>query len=511
MIFPPIALTILGCSLLSGVFYILSFPQINAFFLAPIIFIPVFFILQQLSRRQAFLIGWLSAFLAYVGILYWIGYVTVIGMLLLCAYLALYSGIFFLIAHAMRNSPWVLRWLMCPFIWVIGEWLRSHVMTGFGWGLLGHSQFAFKALIQIADITGVYGVSWLIMLLNMQLSEMVLNYFHKQRFTFSLRLTGVLTILILAGVLIYGMRALQNAQADAGHIKIGVIQPNIEQEKKWDPQYQTAIIHQHIKLNQEASKQDVDMIVWPETSLPGVLSDEIDLVRQIQQSAIDTQKPLVFGAVTQRGKAYFNSAIALNSDGDMLQQYDKIHLVPFGEFLPLRPWLGWINHFIALEDFTSGRDMTIFTTLGRGQAFGVLICFEDTISYVRRGLVRLGARFWVNMTNDAWFGISKAPWMHMQMAGFGSVEHKRALVRSANTGWSGVIDPWGRVLGQVENNKGQSIAIEGVTVIKTPLMTRTTFYTKYGDLFTFLGACVILVLCVGMMVGYNPIRNKIQS
>ena len=190
----------------------------------------------------------------------------------------------------------------------------------------------------------------------------------------------------------------------------------------------------------------MDLIVWPETSLPGVITDAPFLADEIQATAADLHTPMLIGSIAKDGEKYYNSAFLIGADGQMLGRYDKIHLVPFGEYLPLRPVLGWINKIVPLDDFTSGRRIKIFSIHPSQKKFGVLICFEDTLGYLRRNFVHAGAGFFVNMTNDAWFTDTKAPFLHLQAAVFGCVENHRSLARAANTGVSALVDPWGRII-----------------------------------------------------------------
>jgi apolipoprotein N-acyltransferase len=208
--------------------------------------------------------------------------------------------------------------------------------------------------------------------------------------------------------------------------------------------------------------------------------------------------------VSQEGEHYYNSAFLIGADGQIQGRYDKIHLVAFGEYLPLRPFLGWINNFIRLDDFTSGRTYKIFSVAGGQKKFGALICFEDTLGYLRRNFALNGAEFFVNMTNDAWFKDTKAPFLHLQAAVFGCVENRRSLVRAANTGVSALIDPQGRIMRVLHDEHGKNAFVQGVTWGVLPINQDRTFYTKYGDVFTYL--CFLCIL-VGA-IHESPVRHR---
>ena len=178
--------------------------------------------------------------------------------------------------------------------------------------------------------------------------------------------------------------------------------------------------------------------------------------------------------------------------GCRIAGYDKIHLVPFGEYLPLRPILGWVTKIVPIDDFNPGKAYKVFSLAPSNKKFGVLICFEDTLGYLRRQFALAGADLFVNMTNDAWFKDTKAPFLHLQAAVFGCVENHRSLVRAANTGVSGLVDPWGRIITTVVDGQDKKTFIEGVAWGSLPIDHEKTFYTKFGDIFTY--GCFLCIL-----------------
>jgi apolipoprotein N-acyltransferase len=305
----------------------------------------------------------------------------------------------------------------------------------------------------------------------------------------ALRRAQMLVLAILFSVLGYGFWRIVSAPAFP-RIGVGVVQPNVPQHLKWDPKVQTSIVFKTIDLSRQLRSFHPDLIIWPETSLPAATREAPYLIGAIRMEATQLQIPLLFGAITDEDNHYYNSAYLISDRGAIAGRYDKIHLVPFGEYMPLRPVLGWINKYIGLEDFTSGRDYTLFNVSGR--PFGILICFEDTLQYLWVNFINQGAGFLVNMTNDAWFMDTKAPFMHLQAAVFGSVANKRSLVRAANTGFSGFVDPFGRILGSVSDAKHKKTFIEGTAFSQVPVVYSKTFYTKFGDVFT--AGCFLVIL-----------------
>jgi apolipoprotein N-acyltransferase len=213
------------------------------------------------------------------------------------------------------------------------------------------------------------------------------------------------------------------------------------------------------------------------------------------------------GVVAEEGEKYYNSALLISAQGDFMGRYDKYHLVPFGEFLPLRKELPFLADLVPIDDFSSGhKAKTLQLPAGdRTVKFSVAICFEDTLAYVVRHFVRNGAELLLNMTNDAWFQDSKEPFMHLQAAVFRTVETRRSLVRSANTGISCHVDPYGRILGYVQNVRGKKTYVDGTTTFNVALNTSETLYTKLGDVFTYL--CFVCILWTVLRMKYDRLRT----
>ena len=405
------------------------------------------------------------------------------------AFLSLYFALFGMSFAYFQRLPLVPRIFVLASIWVALEFIRAHLFTGFGWVMLGHSQYKNLWLIQIADKTGVYGVSFLVMLVNLLL-------FETWRARSLLLKANIAVMTVLSIVLIYGFWT-TGQKKHYEMVRVGLVQPNIPLKIDWDEGRRPWIVDQTIQLTKKLQDQKLDLIVWPETSLPGVIIDAPFLTSEKSgRLPAGMHTPILIGSIAQEGEQYYNSAFLVGADGQMLGRYDKIHLVPFGEYLPLRPILGWINKFVALDDFTSGKDYKIFSTTPSQKKFAVLICFEDTLGNLRRRMAQAGADFFVNMTNDAWFKDTQAPFLHLQAAVFGCVENHRALARAANTGVSALVDPWGRIIATVGDGQGKKTFIDGTAWGLLPINHEKTLYTKYGDIFTYLCFLCILVAAV---------------
>ncbi len=478
--------TFLIC-VLSSALLVLSFPQIQCSFLAWFALVPLFCVLDGQKAWRAFRRAYLCGFIFFYFTLGWLVYVTYPGAILLIAFLSLYLAVFGMLFVYFQKLPVTPRIFVLASAWVALEFVRDHLFSGFGWAMLGESQYKDLWLIQIADKTGVYGVSFLVILVNLLI-------FETWRARALLLKANIAVIAILSAVLVYGFWV-TGQKKDYPMVRVGVVQPNIPLNVDWDEARKPWIVAKTILLTQKLRDQKLDLIVWPETSLPGVITED-SYLNEIQMSAAGMHTPILIGSVANEGEAYYNSAFLVGADGQIRGRYDKIHLVPFGEYLPLRPVLGWINKFVPFDDFTSGKTYKIFSTAPSQKRFAVLICFEDTVSYLRRHFAQDGAEFFVNMTNDAWFRDTKAPFLHLQAAVFGCVENHRALVRAANTGVSALVDPWGRIIATVADGHGKETFIEGTAWGVLPLDHEKTFYTKYGDIFAILCFLCILVAAV---------------
>lgn len=483
-------LKLAGLIVLSAFLLIISFPQIEWAPLGFVALVPLLFAIDGQRPWVAFRRAYLCGLLFFAGTLGWFIYVTYPGAAVLIAYLTLYIAVFGLAVSFFKYLPLLPRIFVLASVWVALEFARAHLLSGFGWVLLGHSQYKNLLLVQIADITGVYGVSFLVVLVNLLVFESLKMAINRES-NRSIRQAQYVVIALLLAALAYGFFVLTRPHA-WGSIKVGVVQPNIPQSIKWEESLQPVIVDKTIRLTKSLAKEKPELIIWPETSLPGIVSEMPHLVARIEETARAINIPILYGAITAQGSHYYNSALLISSDGKSAGRYDKMHLVPFGEYLPLRPILGWISKIVPLEDFTAGEKYSILEAGCPQKTFGTLICFEDTVSDVRRGFAKAGAKFFVNITNDAWFEDTKAPFLHMQAAVFGCIENKRSLVRSANTGVSVFIDPYGQMITAVANDSGKRSFVTGTASAVLPLNNQTTFYTKYGDVFAFFAFLVIL-------------------
>ena len=508
-----------GLACLSGMLLALSFPLTETFaglpWLAWTALVPLGLSARRHSPSEALFAGWLSGTVAALAILAWVVIVmktygelplliSLLLLLLLAAYVGLYIGLFAAGWRWMEERRPLWGWWFAPVLWVTLEWLRGHLLSGFPWALLGYSQYRQVILIQIADVTSVYGVSFLIVLANVALVYLIDELFGgfigatiagrpplaRPRF-----LPIVAALLLIAGALWYGQWRMATVTASlTPGLRVGLVQGNIPQEVKWDPEMRQTTVERYERLTREVAAQGAELIVWPEAAAPFIFNEEEDYQTAIRSLAVETHHYLLFGSPTITHDdvlALFNSAYLLNPDGTTQARYDKLHLVPFGEYVPLGPLLGFVNKLVpGVGDFIPGRGPVPMEIEGR--QLGVMICFEIIFPELVRQLPRDGARIIATITNDAWFGHSAAPLQHFSMAVFRSVEHRTPLIRAANTGISGFVDPIGRI-GQTSG-----LFVEAALVDTIQVSSIRTVYTRAGDIFAI--GCGILV-AVLMLIG----------
>ncbi len=487
---------------LSAVLLILAFPKTDIWIFSWVGLVPWMIALDGKSVKEAFRLSYLFGVVFFAGTLYWFIHVTVVGAALLVLYLSLYPAVFGAGYSFFSSRSRLFKIFLFPSLWVSLEFARAHFLTGFGWASLGQSQYKVLPVIQIADVTGVLGVSFLIVMVNTVLQEIWALGREKgwgtRKEMIAPVAVGSLTLVLVLG---YGIIRLNSFKDAEPGMTIAVVQADIPQEMKWHPPAWGQIMQKYMALTEKAAAQRPDLIIWPETSYPGILWEDKDLFEDLKAFVRGVRVPVLVGSVTGQGERYYNSAILLSAEGEVLKQYHKIHLVPFGEYIPLRSMFPLLERIVPIADFTSGGEYTVFpSSNGAPGKFSVLICFEDTVARLSRGFVRAGAEVLVNITNDAWFKDTKAPFLHLQSSVFRTVENRRWLARAANTGVSCFIDPVGRIRASVEDGEHKKTYVPGYAVYRLGLGTEKTFYTRFGDFFA--------LACVGCVLGAVFLRQR---
>ena len=495
----------------AGVILASAFPSFNLSFLAWVGLVPLFFAVQGRSGLQVFRLGFLTGLCFYLILLHWlIVPMTVYGgmplylawpvLLLLAVYLSLYFGAFALLVSISQTRSWLFATLFLPASWVFLDWARTYLLSGFPWGSLGYSQANNLWAIQGADLGGVYLVTYLVVLVNLALYQLIdrVRKGQARQVLASGSLWLAVGLMVLAGF--YGWNRLsfwQGRLQVSPSLTVGILQGNIDQGKKWDQDFRRETVLIYNRLNRLTTGVKPELVIWPETAAPFFLQADSVYASFVRNVPVRDQSFVLIGAPgfrRQGGKvSYTNSAFLLSPQGEITGRYDKIHLVPFGEFVPLRrlfpslPKMNW-----GPGDFSSGQELTVFSM--SGARFSTVICYEAIFPGLVRKFVARGANFLVNITNDGWFGRTSMPYQHQAMAIFRALENRVFLLRSANTGISSIVDWTGRVVKQTD------IYTRGFLVGSIHLANRGSFYTRYGDLFAYASS---LGFILGLFIAWR--------
>jgi apolipoprotein N-acyltransferase len=523
-------------ALASGGLLFLSFPGAAGFWpLAWVALVPLLLALRNARPGAAARLGLLAGMVHHVSLLYWIVivldrygalplWVSIPALLLLALYMSCYLVLFsVVIALVWQERETAVVWV-APLLWVGLDYARSFLFSGFPWQDLGYSQYSALLLIQTADLAGHFGISFHIVLVNaatalllalwLEHRQRAANELNEQRLTERLRSAWFFALLpalcITAGILGYNLvRYQQVAQAIGAspHMKVGVVQGNIEQDQKWSPAMRLKTVEIYGSLSEEAragQNGPPTLLVWPETALPFIIGNNL-YFRTLQKDVLTKQHTwLLAGAPFYKkapgkkttepgGFLSFNSAYLFSPEADIAGRYDKQHLVPFGEYVPLSRYLPLPGPLVEnIGNFSAGEPVSPLSC--QGAAIGVLICFESIFPALARDWTGRGANLLVNITNDAWFGDSSAPWQHLSMAVLRAVENRRSLARAANTGVSAFITPLGKIQG------ASPLFQPFYHVENVALLEEKTVFTVFGHhfgLLCFLGSIPALLLCRG--------------
>lgn len=488
----------------SGILLALSFPKYGSGIVAWIALVPLLRALKDeaVGARKGFFLGLACGFVAYVGIIYWITYVVVhygylpywmgIGAtVILSLYLAVYIALFAAGVAVLRQRG-VPPVLSAPLLWTSLEYAKSVLLTGFPWENLGYSQYLNTYLVQIADITGVAGITFLIVLTNAILADMPEIKEDRKRVTVQFA-AGVVLIAAANSYGLWRLDRIDKALAQAPAMDVTLVQGNIEQDIKWNPAYQKGTIDVYRRFSLENPTKG-GLIVWPETAMPFFFQDMTEMRQAVAGVARETGSMLLFGSPAYKRKdsdiVLYNSAYLLSPEGDAVGRYDKVHLVPFGEYVPLRKLLPFMSKIVVgVGDFETGPG---FVPIAGGKhKLGVLICYEGILAEAGRDYKRAGADLLVNITNDAWFGNTSAPYQHLSMATLRAVETRLTMVRTANTGITAIIDPAGRIVDRTP------IFTRCKLAGKIKFIDEATLYGAYGDIFIYLN-----IFMMTAMLGY---------
>lgn len=487
-------------AILSGVLVGISYPSSHLGFIMWFGLIPLIHVLLNVKPGQAAKFAFLASITANFISLHWIGFNSGAGFFAVFASLigaVIYLGIFwsglgyFVSFIEKRNSKGL---IVLPFAWVAMELLRSLGALGFPWINLGLTQTEYIYLVQIADITGSYGISFWIILINIG--------FYLALISIDKRKNLIITSLGFVLVFSYGLvriNTIKNIKSEP--ISIAITQSNINPDEKWEPELREEIFSLMHSLLDSALNLNPDLVLWPESAVPAYLRLSSHRRKPITAKLAKFNIPLLSGTVDRiinedGEKIYYNSSIFIKPN-DSIKMYHKIHLVPFAEYIPLSekfPSLKKLN--FGQGNFTSGKEYTVFKL--DSVKFSNIICYESSMPKIVKGLVKNGAQFITIQANDGWLGNSAGPYQHFELAKLRAIENRVFIVRCANTGISGVINPIGIVQQKIPLGK------KSITIANIFPSQNLTFYTKYGEVFAIL--CVIISLIIFTSIWINRIK-----
>jgi len=516
-----------GPAILTGLVFFLCFPHplggrvidagVGLAWLAPALLL---WTLRDLPPRRAARLGFVTLWLAYAAILHWIYVVTVsyghghpavgvVAPLLLALYIALFGGLFGGLWSWLGTRGLACAWSAAA-VWTALDHGRSWLFSGFPWATLGYAQHQNPALLGLASFTGVYGLSFVSVLGGAAALELL-------RARAAGRRVAVSTWSAVAGVVaLHGLGLAASAPEPAASVRTAVVQGNIEQGVKWSESWRERTLETYERLSREAAAAGAELVVWPETAVPGALELDAGAQRRLASLARETGAALVVGSVgvevDARGRPvrYFDSAFVYHADGARGERFDKTHLVPFGEYIPFQDWLGRflsaVARGIATASVTPGdapRAVEVELADGRRLRLGVPVCYELLFPDLVRRFAAGGGGALLGITNDAWYGRTGAPHQFLAITALRAAETRLWVARAANTGVSAFIDASGAVREQTP------IFEEAWRLHDLPLHPepeRASFYVRHGDVFA--GLCWA-GLALGL--GWGALRGRMSE
>ena len=496
-------------ALLSGFMLTASFPPSPFYFLAWFALVPLLKSLENETPMAALRLGFAAGLAHSLTLIYWV--IIVMGHY---GHLPLLVSVGILILFSLYLSiyPALLAWgysltgrsflgsFKAAGLWVALEYVRANLLTGFPWCLLGHTQYTNLEAIQIADLVGAYGTSFVIVLSGALIYGLLLEQ-NPGRW----KLEAPVVLLTLALTLGYGFYRMSDSRPAQGSIRVAIAQGNIDQSVKWNPAYQEKTLQIYKTLTLQSQPFGPDLVVWPETAVPLFFQDGEPLSRSVLRTAREAGAHVIFGSPAYRREkgsvSFFNRAYLASPNAEITGSYDKVHLVPFGEYVPMKRFLPFVQRLVvAAGDFLPG-DKVAPLEFPKAAA-GILICFESIFPELGRAMTQNGATLLVNLTNDAWYGMSSAPYQHFSMAVFRAVENRRPVVRAANTGISAFILPNGKIVEQ------SGLFTQALLTKEIPLPgSGLTLYTRYGD---FFAIALTLFSGVNIFLAYWYTRKRIR-
>jgi len=448
--------------------------------------------LPGVSARRGFTLGLMAGFIHYAGTVYWTGatvstfggippFVAVLVAGLLAFYMAAYVAVFGAITAVLVGRFSVIGLWLAPAAWVTMEYLRGILFGGFPWIPLGNTMVTLLPIAQLASVAGVYGLSIFVAMLNTGVALAAIS--NGRRRTVAI----ASTLLLIVAVSIWGGMRLRSKTLTSGTpIKVGLIQGNIAQVDKWNPSKAGMILDRYLQLSRQAVENGAQFLIWPESSTPFNFEEDPD-GNAVRGMVRELRTPLLLGSdEIEPGDPpkYYNAGFMVDRAGATAAVYRKMHLVPFGEYVPFQSLLFFVAPLVeAVSAFSPGTRVTMMPV--EGHMVSTAICYEVTYPSQAREAVKNGSEMLTTITNDAWYGESSAPFQHFEMAAMRAIEQGRYLVRSANTGFSGIVDPYGRVL--IRTDLFETVAVVG----EARFVQAKTVYATIGDLAAYVSAAIV--------------------
>jgi len=477
--------------------------------------------LAGVTLSRAFIHGLLTGILYFTGTLYWITrvmvlygdlqvWVAVLVNAALILYMSLFVALFALVTRRLLVAYGHRALIAAPFVWAVTELGRKDLFTGFPWVLLGYSQTSVLPIAQLASLFGVYGVSMLVASVSTAAAAVVFDARRAKRaktaekddslgalrpLRSSMPVIGVLTMVI--GIGLWGARRLgSNELTRIGDpVRVGLIQGNVSLRERSDPARIPIIFDSYLRMTREAIARGAEFVIWPESATPYAFESDPRSAARIRTLAQQSQVPILLGSdqILPAGNGvparYYNSAYLVRPDGTTGGAYRKMHLVPFGEYVPAKRIFFFAAPLVeAVSDFSAGEEATLLPV--GTHKISTAICYEVVYPDLVRQFVVGGSELLTTITNDAWFGETSAPYQHFEQAAMRAIEEGRYLVRAANTGVSGIVDPYGRVLQQT------AIFQPAVAVGAARFLQGSTFYARHGDVLAYASVVATAVLLV---------------
>ena len=491
-------------ALTSGILLALSFPRFGHPAFAWIALVPLLIALTgwrgHAGRvpgqppQRAFALGLTAGFIYFVGTVYWTGDVVrtfgglaapvaLLAMALLSAYLALFPALTALITGRLVASAGAWGLWLAPAAWVSTEYFRGFLFGGFPWVPLGNSQVEVLPVAQLASVLGVYGVSALVALVNAAIAFALLTSGRER----VLAIATTAVVLVTVGA--WGSWRISEGTLtrEGTPLRVGLVQGNIAQADKWNPREARRIFTTHIAMTRDVVRRGAEYVLWPESSTPFMFEEDDEGEAAVRALAREVGVPILFGSdqiVREGTPRMYNAAFLVTPEGNTAAVYRKIHLVPFGEYIPFKTWLTFVSPLVdSLAEFAPG-DAMVMIPVG-SHLTSTAICYEVVYPSLVRQAVEGGSQLLTTITNDGWYGQSSAPYQHFALASMRAIEQGRYLARAANTGISGVVDPYGRVV-------RRSAIFEQVGIVEdVRLITSRTIYSRIGDVIAYVAMALI--------------------